>query len=210
MNSKLVLPALFLTLTAIVHAQDATAPLALYNFDEGTGTTASNTQDPKQTGKLTDVDWVKPGYQDSAAALGFNGKTSRLDLPAKSTPNGPMAIEIAVRPKAYDGLFLADVGGLTLGTKADGKPFIMRINADGKWAYAAATTPLPLNQWSLIGARWDGAKIQILVNGTVAGEAPCTAKFSSSRAALGYNPYGAGSQYFNGDLDAFTIRPLQP
>lgn len=211
MNRKtlLPLPLLFAGLclsSSHLAADPAEKTVAQFNLDEGIGTQLTDAANPNQKANLTDVEWIKPGFKDSAAAVRFSGQSSRLDLPAKSTPNGPFSLRIAVRPKAYDGLFFADVGGMTLGTKADGKPFFMRINSDGKWAYVAGSTAIPLDKWTLIEARWDGGKIQISVDGAVASEAPCGAQFSSARCALGYNPFAAGSQYFRGDLDAMEIR----
>lgn len=123
------------------------------------------------------------------------------------TPPGPLSIKITVRPRAYGGYFFCDAGGMWMTTTPDGKPQFVRLSPAG-WATATGKTPLPLNAWTPLEFTWDGATLKLFVNGHLDGEAPCGPKFGSWRRALGCNPFGSGSAYYDGDIDNFEMRAL--
>lgn len=180
---------------------------ASYKFDEGKGAIALDRSPYRRAGELTDVQWVSPGTDGTGYCVSFDGIRSRINFPLAVTPPGKFSLKVAVRPRSYDGAFFCDSGGLWMAFTHDGKVSYTR-NGPQHWVVATGRTTIPLNQWTRFEFTWDGQMSRIFVNGKLDGEAPCGPKFASERSALGYNPYGNGSGYFNGDIDDFEIRQL--
>jgi hypothetical protein len=183
---------------------------ASYDFDEGRGTLAFDRSPYRRAGELTDVQWVSPGADGSGSCVSFDGKHSRINFPLAVTPSENFSLKIAVRPRSYDGVFFCDSGGLWMAFTPDGKATYTRLGpgAGHNWVVATGRTTIPLNQWTRFEFTWDGQTSRIMVNGKLDGEARCGPQFESSRSALGYNPFGAGSAYFNGAVDDLQIRLL--
>ena len=178
-----------------------------YHFDEGEGQIVRDASPFRHSGEGQNLVWIKPGFNNSPFAISFNGKDARLNLSLGSTPSGPLELKLAVRPRAYGGMFFCDSGGLWLTTTAEGHIQLVRLGPNG-WATLTGNTSIPLKQWTQLTARWDGAKMQLWVNGALDGAVACPPKFASGRRALGYNPFGAGSGYYDGDLDEWRLRAL--
>ena len=181
---------------------------ARYDFDEGNGTIASDASVFRRTAELQNVRWVSPGFGGQGACLGFNGKDARVSLAQGGTPNGPFSLKIAVRPRTYAGLIYCDDGGLWMGFTPDGKALYTRLRPGGGWNTAYGKTTIPLNQWTPLEFTWDGHVSRVFVNGLLDGEGDAPPAFGSGRCALGYNPFGHGSSYYDGDLDSLEIKTL--
>jgi hypothetical protein len=176
-----------------------------YSFDESAGMITADASVYRRAGDLQDVIWVKPGADGKGACVRFNGRSSRVNLSVAGTPSGPFSLKIAVRPRQYGGMFFCDSGGLWVTTTQDGRPEYTRLGPTG-WVSAYGKTPIPLGQWTRLECTWDGHTSRIFVNGVLAGESICPPRFTSDRRALGCNPFGSGSGYYDGDIDNFEIR----
>ena len=178
-----------------------------YSFDEGAGKIAVDSSVFRRAGELQDVAWVTPGVDGVGACVSFNGRNSRVNLSLSGTPTGPFSLKMAVRPRKYGGMFFTDSGGLWMTTTPDGKPVYTRLGPGG-WISAYGKTPIPLGHWTRFEFTWDGHKSRIFVNGVLDGETDCPPRFTSDRRAIGCNPYGSGSGYYDGDIDSLEIRAL--
>ncbi|HEY3329168.1 MAG TPA: LamG-like jellyroll fold domain-containing protein [Capsulimonadaceae bacterium] len=178
-----------------------------YPFDEGAGTSAKDTSAYKRIGNLRGVAWTAPGANGSGSCVSFDGKASRLDLPLSQGPVGPMAFSVSARPHGYGGMVYCDSGGMWLSFSESGHPQLVRLGPKG-WATVEGKTKVPVDQWTQFRCVWDGANLKLFVNGQPDGETACASAFTSARRALGYNPFGGGSAYFNGDVDDFKIEML--
>ncbi len=178
-----------------------------YDFDEPEGEPAVDASPFGHAVALSHLEHVRPGFGGKGAAVSFNGRDSRISLMLGQTPDGPMALELAVRPRAFGGMFWCDGGGMWVTTSPEGRVEFVRLSPSG-WARATSNRALPLGEWSLLRCTWDGGRLQIAVNGGIDGAAPCPSKFTSWRRALGCNPFGSGSGYYDGDLDHYSLRAI--
>lgn len=182
-----------------------------YSFDEGMGSIARDASAFARAGEAQNVDWIRPGRGGNGAALSFNGHDSRLNPSIYGTPNGPLSIKVSVRPRRFGGLIYADAGGTWITTDSAGHVQWVRLGGvdPHRWITAQSANTIPLGQWSDLECTWDGARLRIFISGRADGEAPCPPLFGSWRRAVGYNPFGTGSDYFEGEVDDLTIRSLQ-
>ncbi|RYF38343.1 MAG: hypothetical protein EOO38_24905 [Cytophagaceae bacterium] len=142
--------------------------------------------------------------------LKFNGRNSRLNLSIYGTPSGPLSVKVSVRPRRFGGNIYTDAGGMWVST--DGEGHIQWVRLGGvnpiRWVTTQSQSVIPLGEWSDLECIWDGKRLRIFINGRADGEAECPPLFSSWRRAVGYNPFGTGSGYFEGDVDDLTIRSI--
>ena len=176
-----------------------------YAFDEAKGNVANDSSAFQRAGELENVAWINPGFGGNGTAISFNGENSRLNLVLGQTPPGPLSIKMAVRPRTYGGTFFCDAGGMWMKTTGEGTLQFARLGPQG-FVTLTGKNRIPLNEWSSLEFIWDGAMMRMFINGQPEGETPCNVKFASWRRALGCNPFGKGSDYYNGDLDEFEIR----
>ena len=175
-----------------------------YDFDEGSGNEIKDQSPFHQNSKLIDVGWTQPGYHNSPACVYFNGHSSRINMTVGQTPAGPVSWKLAVRPSAYGGVLYADIGGFIVSLGKDGKVQYSR-HTHTQFVTAYGGTPLPVGQWSVVQCTWDGTTSRIFVNGKLDGQTACPPGFGSSQRALGCNPFGSSSDYYNGDMDDFEL-----
>jgi len=179
-----------------------------YSFTEGSGTILSDTSSFHRQAQIVAASWQSPGVDDKGACLSFDGQRSRVNMALSQTPVGSMSIEAAVRPRAYGGMIFCDSGGFWIATAPDGKVTTVRLSTHS-WATLTGSAVIPLGQWSRVKVNWDGHKLSLFVNGKPDGVLALDSKFTSFRRALGCNPFGSGSAYFDGDIGDFTIRLIQ-
>ncbi|MDR3710406.1 MAG: endo-1,3-alpha-glucanase family glycosylhydrolase [Capsulimonadaceae bacterium] len=175
-----------------------------YEFNGAETSTVTDSTPFKNAAVVKGGTWISPGYRSDGACLALNGTTSRVNLVPSVTPAAPMRLTFVVRPHSYGGVVFADTGGLIVSLRPDGRVCYTRLVAAGSpWATAVGSGPLPLNQWSKIDCTWDGTTIRIFINDQIDGSAACGEGFDSYIRALGCNPFGLSSDYFNGDTARF-------
>ena len=179
-----------------------------YSFDEGAGASAADSSAYERTARLVKATWSTPGSNGLGACVSFNGVDSRVDLPLAQGPNGPMQFAVSARPRAYAGNIYCDSGGMWLSIGGGGTAQFVRRGPSG-WVTVTGKSRVPLDEWTRFRCVWDGAKMSLYVNDKLDGEAECPPAFGSFRRALGCNPYGSGSGYWNGDIDDFKIEMLK-
>lgn len=164
----------------------ADGAIAYYPFDEGAGTsTARNHADGQapraRDGQVVGATFGLPGARGGDdGAIVSDGVEARVDLAWAGVPSGnqPFTVELAVRPDflypdervivshpdAREGAFL----GWRLVAKEDDVRF-ERVATDGV-EVVRADGVLAVNAWTHLGVTFDGARLRLVVEGTIAEE----------------------------------------
>jgi hypothetical protein len=208
-------------------------PVAAYNFDAGSGTTAADSSGNGHTGTLKNgAAWTTAGKYGKAIL--FNGLNNGAnveinDSSALDLPTNRMTLEAWVYPtstqsqmngygwkaiiqKTVDAYFLnastlwhrPGTGGTTSGTPCCQNP--AQGNTGG--------SPLTVNQWTHLAGTWDGSSFRLYVNGVQAGSATSSAGSlvpTTGKVRIG-GPESYSNEYFKGVIDDVRIydRALSP
>jgi len=195
-------------------ATTCTAPVARWDLEEGTGTTAQDTSGTGNTGTLT----AGPTYAVGKAgkAVSFDGVDDFIDINQSSTlkPSSALAVSAWVyRTGAlvdFSGIMnspetVTAGGGYTLVGTAGGK-IRMYIDTTGSsgWAYAESTTTPAANTWYHVEGTWDGSNVRIYINGILeATTAAATMSYGTTAINARIGRYG--STYWPGKIDQVRV-----
>ncbi len=137
----------------------------------------------------------------------------RVELGAKSLPQGPFTVEAWVRPS------VADTSG-DLVSKAEQSEYALNLannvpgfhaHLGGKYESAIATDPIPTNAWTHLAGVYDGEKMMLFVNGKPAASRPAAGKRATNPLPLfiGANPDAKSkpTQFYTGALDEIRLSP---
>jgi len=183
--------------------------VAAYAFDDGSGTTATDSSGKTNTGTLVNATWSGAGK--FGGALSFNG-TARVDV-ANSTSlqlTSAMTLEAWVNPstvssvwrdviyKGNDNYYLEGTSDHSGAPDAGG-------TFGGANANAFGTTALPVNTWSHLALTYDGATLSLYVNGALVSSVARTGAIATSTNPLQIGGDGLFGQNFNGLIDEVRI-----
>ncbi|MBI2530552.1 MAG: PKD domain-containing protein [Candidatus Diapherotrites archaeon] len=186
-------------------AADASTKL-LMHFNEGTGTTASDSSGNGNNGTLTNgPTWTSSGVFGNA--LHFDGVDDHVLIP-NSAGLGPNVVTAAawVKLDSYPG----GSYGAVIGKYGGSNGYLLSIRPDGQaqfWvgndavsiaAYTWATT-LQLNTWYHVAGTYDGSAVKIYLNGALG----MSWNGSNALNSAAYDP-SLGSQ-LNGTIDEAVI-----
>ena len=199
-------------------ATPAPGLVAAYNFNEGSGTTVSDSSGHGITGILQGATWTSGGRYGNA--LSFNGSSSYVDLgnPALLQITGSMTLSAWVKATSNpsdDGEIVAksdSASGWQLKTSADTGPhtFGVRVAAGANVpSRRYGTTVRSLNAWYHVAGVYDAAArtLDIYVNGVwnngvLTGTVPASQINSAVTVNIGRR---SGGFYFNGVIDDVRI-----
>jgi glucose/arabinose dehydrogenase len=183
--------------------------VAAYGFEEGSGSTVTDSSGQSNTGTLSGATRTTSGRYGSA--LSFSGSNAFVSIPGSSSLNltTAMTLEAWVYPTALGGW--RDV--IYKGTN---DVYYLEGSSDQSSRPAAGGTfspsplygnggALPLNTWSHLAATYDGATLILYVNGLQVASRAQTGAFqaSSGPLTLGGDPlYG---QSFAGRIDEVRV-----
>lgn len=145
-------------------------------------------------------------------SLVLNGSQAvRVEMGAKTLPNGPFTVEAWVRPAAAGGS-----GDLI--SKAEQSEFALNLASNvpgfhahlgGKYESAIATQPIPAGQWTHLAGVFDGTQLVLYVNGRKAASRPATGRRATNPLPLflGANPDAKSkpTQFYTGSLDEIRL-----
>jgi Concanavalin A-like lectin/glucanases superfamily/Bacterial Ig domain len=202
----------------------STGLVAAYSFNEGSGTTVSDSSGNNLTGKIVGAKWTTSGVYGSA--LFFDGISSYVDLgnPAALQLTGSMTLEAWVMAAANppdDGQIVAKSNGTgwQLKTSPDTGPhtFGTKVSAvDGSSLQRYSTTVRSLKTWYHVAGVYDTTSRTlstyvngILDNGSLRGTVPASQFNQNVNVNIGRR---TGGLYFNGVIDEVRIynRALSP
>ncbi len=211
------LVALFIAITTPSFAQTP-GLVAAYGFNEGSGTTLTDSSGNNLNGTIVGATWVSTGKYGKA--LSFNGSTSYVDLgnPAQLRLTGSMTVEAwinAAANPADDGQIVAksnDAAGWQVKTSPDTGPHTFGVGVSGtsnSRTQRYSTTVRALNTWYHVAAVYDATAGTlslyvngVLNNGTLSGTVPASQFDQAVNVNIGRR---TGGYYFNGLIDEVRI-----
>jgi len=145
-------------------------------------------------------------------SISLNGQQAvRVEMGAKTLPQGPFTVEAWVRPAAENGS-----GDLV--SKAEQSEFALNLASNvpgfhvylgGKYESAIATAPIPAGQWTHVAGVYDGTAMTLYVNGKAAANRSASGKRSTNPLPLflGANPDAKSKpvQFFTGAMDEVRL-----
>jgi fibronectin type 3 domain-containing protein len=206
------------TYSTVVSATTLAVPtglVAAYSFDEGTGTTASDSSGNVNTGVIANATWTTSGKYGNA--LSFNGSTGRVtvtDAPSLRLTTG-MTLEAWVYPASNtsawrDVIYKGDDNYYLEGTSDQSG----RAAGGGTFRSTPVFAPsaLALNTWSHLALTYDRTTVRLYVNGTEVANGAATANIATSSNPLQIGSDNLYGQFFNGRIDEVRVynRALSP
>src|SRR5262249_11126149 len=139
-------------------------------FNEGTGTTVTDSSSNGNNGTITGATWSTAGKYGNA--LSFNGTNARVNIPnaASLQLTTGMTLEAWVHPSAVTGAW-RDVG-----YKGNDNYYLEATSDNNKLPAAGATlgsadvgtygtSALAVNTWAFLAETYDGSTLALYVNG---------------------------------------------
>jgi chitodextrinase len=199
------------TITVTPAASTASGLVAAYGFNEGSGTTVTDSSGKGNTGSIANATWTTSGR--FGRALSFNGSNSMVTVndSASLDVTGAMTLEAWVYPQGSlsdwrtilmkeqagsDVYYIETVGGQMVGD----------VYVGGSKHNTYSDTAIALNTWSHLAATYDGANLRIYINGTLAHAATSlTGNIQTSTGALRIGGNSIWGEYFQGLIDEVRI-----
>src|SRR5262249_19103179 len=186
-----------------------TGLVAAYAFNEGTGSTVTDLSGNGNTGTVANTTWSSGKY---GSALAFNGTTARVTIPDAASLHltTAMTLEAWVNPavvtsawrdviyKGNDNYFLEATSDRS-STPGGGGIF------GGTDVALSGAAAVPANTWTHLAVTYDGAQLQLYVNG-----APVASVAQTGMIATSTNPLTVGNdsvfgQAFQGLIDDVRV-----
>jgi len=203
---------------ARVHAS-ASGLVAAYAFNEGSGTTVTDSSGNNNNGNISGATWTSAGKYGSA--LSFNGSSSRVvinDSPSLDLSSG-MTLEAWVSPtstptfwqdviyKQSDIYFLEAGSSVSKHPPAVGATFSLHGDQ-----FMAGVSGLAAKTWTHLAATYDGATLLLYVNGVQVASRAVSDSLTTSTSPLQIGGDALYGQYFKGIIDEVRIynRALAP
>ncbi len=183
--------------------------VAAYAFEEGSGTTATDTSGQSNTGTLNSgVTWSTAGK--SGNAVSFNGTSGMVTVADKASldlTNG-MTLSAWVKPSATG-------NWRTILLKENGSSLVYALYGSGDSSLptglvhlgntdnaVAGTAALALNTWSHLATTYDGSNLRMYLNGTLVKTlGGITGSMVASTGALRIGGNSIWGEYFSGLID---------
>ncbi|MEK6793739.1 MAG: LamG-like jellyroll fold domain-containing protein [Spirochaetota bacterium] len=197
-----------ITAIACVTLAPADDSVLSLRFDEGSGTIIADTSGNGLNGKASGASWTR-GI--SGTALQCNGK-SVVTIPnaqALSTPHITVMFWIRIARSESDKQIFAKKSSGKEGYRitCTANTLTWQIpSAEKPWGYALKSSALSMNEWHHAACTYDGASMNIYIDGAPAGTLPRTGDILPSRADLSIGAFDAsGTSGFSGTIDEVGI-----
>lgn len=187
--------------------------LTYLKFNEGTGTSASDSSANNKTAILTNgATWntsdCKEGYcasfdgindyASSSNPLGGGTKPRTIALWTKPTANTNATLAFAAASGNYIGFRFNRTSNTNIS-------FVVGSTDGSNGSSVSKTSGTPINEWTFLVGTYDGANIRLFVNGVEAGNSAFTmTPYSPPYVTIGASDDGLGG-YFTGLIDEFRI-----
>ncbi|RIL11746.1 MAG: hypothetical protein DCC75_01745 [Proteobacteria bacterium] len=185
------------------------------NFNEGSGSQASDSSGGGNHGSLQGASWDGQGYFGGALAFdGVNDTVDVADSGSLDLSNG-MTLEAWVKPVMagsgrFETVIMKETGNnlaYTIYSRTDGtnQPARGEIVGSQGWVTAQNAQALPANTWRHLAVTFDGSALRLFLNGTQAAitNSPGTINQSSQPLRIGGN--SVWGEYFQGVIDEVRI-----
>lgn len=186
-----------------------TAPVGRWDFEEGTGTSASDTSGNANTGTLTaGPTWAQGKI---GKAINFDGSNDCVSVSNASSLNMTSAITIEawVYPTSL-------TGAPTIIQKQDGftGQYFLRFNSglngglwiSGAWREITSASSAVANQWQHVAFTYDGTNMRLFYNGANVATTARTGSITTTTGTLGLGAWTSCSENaFTGRIDHARI-----
>jgi hypothetical protein len=205
-------PSAGVTVTVSVQATSRTGLVGEYSFNQGSGTTLTDTSGNHNNGTITNGTWA-PG-QFGGNALSFNGQNTWVTIPNSSSLNltSAMTLEAWVKPTTFTGassiIMKEQPGGLVyaLYAASDGPaPPTTVVDVGGVDTQVSSAAGLPSGTWSYLSATYDGTVLKLYVNGTLVSSLGLTGALATSSGVLRIGGDSIWGEFFNGLIDDVRV-----
>ena len=181
--------------------------MAAYGFDERSGTVASDASGNGNNGMISGATWTTSGKYGNA--LTFNGTSALVTInnaPSLQLTSG-MTLEAWVYPTTVnsvwqDVIYKGNDNYYLEGASTNSSLPAMRCTFGGP---LYGTVPLTVNTWAHLAATYDGATMQLCVNGLQVASQAQTGAIATSTNPLQIGGDIFYGQYFAGLIDEVRI-----
>jgi hypothetical protein len=201
----------------VAHAA-ATGLVASYSFNEGNGTTVSDSSGNSNNGTIQNASWTTSGKFGSALVFSGSSYVTVNDSPSLDLSGG-MTLEAWVSPSSTPSTWSTAIMkeqpnfyiySLYAGSPAN-QPNAYMMTTGGK-AGIPGPSALPLNTWSHLAATYDGATLAVYVNGVLVASKSASTNLVRASGPLHIGGNDIWGEYFRGTIDEVRIynRALSP
>ncbi len=184
--------------------------VASYSFNEGTGSTVSDSSGNGNTGQIFSATWTNSGKYGSA--LVFNGNSAVVnikDSPSLHLTTG-MTLEAWVNPSKVantwaDVIFKGENNYFLEGTSDRNETPGAGGTFGGKDVPIVGGMPLAANTWAFLTATYDGTTQRLYINGLQVSSQSQTGELMTSSNQLQIGGDNFFGQYFQGTIDEIRI-----
>ena len=197
--------------SAVVTATPPVGLVASYGFDEGSGTTVTDSSGSGNGGTVSGATWAIGKFGTALSFDGVNDIVNVADSASLDLTTG-MTLEAWVLPRALGSAWRTVVlkeqtGNYAYGLYANtgtGRPSANVVSGvtDHDLRGPAA---LPLDTWVHVAATYDAANLRLYVNGTLAASEAATGSISTSTGALRIGGNNLWPEFFQGRIDEVRI-----
>lgn len=198
-----------LTITTTVPV--STGPVAAYGFEEGSGSTVTDSSGNGNSGIISSATWTNGGKY--GYALVFNGSNAIITInnSASLNLNSALTLEAWVNPSAlgsWKNLLYKPQGSTGLSYVLQGSSSTTKVPSLALSMCSSnlmAPSPLTVGTWSHVAATYDGTTMTFYVNGSPVASRPQTGAIVTSTNALTIGGNAFASEYWNGIIDEVRI-----
>ena len=185
--------------------------VAIYRFNEATGTTTADASWNGNTGTITQPAWTPQGRYGSCLLFDSTTTVTVNDSASLHLTNA-MTLEAWVYPTnapSYWATFIlketTNYFNYALGADPSGHPGVLISTAVGNFQAVYGPSILPINTWTHLAGTYDGAALKLFVNGQKVAEIAASGTILASSLPLRLNGNSVFGEYFYGKIDEVRI-----
>jgi hypothetical protein len=194
----------------VAHAA-TTGLVASYSFNEGSGTTVSDSSGNSNNGTINNASWTTSGKFGGALVFSGSSYVTVNDSPSLDLSSG-MTLEAWVSPSStpttWSTAIMKEQPSFYIYTLYAGSPAnqpnAYMMTAGGK-AGIPGPSALPLNTWSHLAATYDGATFALYVNGALVATKSAATNLVQASGPLHIGGNDIWGEYFRGTIDEVRI-----